>query len=670
MKKNKFYLLLTLSLLGITISSCKDSIPSASSDNFQSEASNSESVNSSSSNEESSSSENTSSSEHISSSIEDSSSEDSSSSEDEKLVDGYRLVTNISELENAKKVVIGAYDSNKLYGFTSTNKTNGTKTYPWYFVGEAINEANEHKDIKDLTNTAIWDLSKVGSSYKFSVNGKDLYSYIDGSHYSIGLDNNKDGTEWNITIDETGKAQAVSSKNVYLQYYLNSFCGTSKSHKDSAYVYFYVPSKISYVETPKDPTGDIDLPGTTDDKYWEGLNFNTYGNTFRGALQQLIKNYKTQSISYSQCKEVGIKAATYPEGSNTFIPFYHASDEVTEGITKNGVYLANEYTDSINREHTWPNSRGCGENSGPGCDPFVIRPTLTNDNSGRGNLLYGTVAGTWDPASYGYEGARGEAARIMFYTATAYFNTCGTGGSSKGNAPLELTNNPSDGTINHTMGVLSELLEWNMKYPVTNMEKQINNYLASHGYGRNPFVDHPEYANQIWDKEGIRTTAPDGSEIPSTPDEPSLDIPTLTPNGETVEILKAGAFSFGSQQYVEIDQFDYSGITVKMLSGATKTKYVRDNEEIRVYTNGGIDLTNTNSKIAYVEITYKNCPNKNDKRINSLTFSAWGKDSPLELKDGEYVTVKMDVNGVNFSLKAVGEAGYVAFSSIKCYLAD
>ena len=54
------------------------------------------------------------------------------------------------------------------------------------------------------------------------------------------------------------------------------------------------------------------------------------------------------------------------------------------------------------------------------------------------------------------------------------------------------------------MGTLKELLKWNAQYPVTEMEKQINNYLSSQGYGRNPFVDHPEYANQIWDSNGIR----------------------------------------------------------------------------------------------------------------------------------------------------------------------
>lgn len=60
-------------------------------------------------------------------------------------------------------------------------------------------------------------------------------------------------------------------------------------------------------------------------------------------------------------------AASYPEGSSTFIPFYHTTLEITEGVIGNGSYVASDYKDSIYREHTWPNSRGCGED-GTGCD--------------------------------------------------------------------------------------------------------------------------------------------------------------------------------------------------------------------------------------------------------------------------------------------------------------
>jgi len=138
----------------------------------------------------------------------------------------------------------------------------------------------------------------------------------------------------------------------------------------------------------------------------------------------------------------------------------------------------------------------------------MIRPTLTTDNSNRGNNFYGIpnseINGTkysnqWDPASCGFEAARGESARVIFYVATRY-------GASNN---LILTNNPSDATSLRSMGVLKYLIQWNKQYPVTDMEIQINNYLYENGYGRNPFVDHPEYADYIWTQAGYATSVPD-----------------------------------------------------------------------------------------------------------------------------------------------------------------
>lgn len=486
MKFKKIGMLFVLSTLGMGVMGCVQNETPSSSALSSSDVSDSQS--------------------QIGSSNSDAGASSSSKSSEENLVDGYRLVTSIDELSKATKVVIGAYSGTSLFGLTANAKSS---SLPWYLVGEALEEANEHKDVKEISSTAVWNLAKVGDSFEFSLNGKYLYSYLDGTHYSIGYDSNKDGADWTITMDETGKAQAVSSKGVYLEYYKESFCGSSSQYKDKCYVYFYVPSKIAISKTdkPSDSSGDSSLGGTTDDSYWKGLDFKTYGNTFRASLQKLIKNYKTRTTSYSACLDIGIKAASYPKGSSNFVPFYHASPEVKEGVTGNAVYVTSKSKDTINREHTWPNSRGCGKSGGPASDPFIIRPTLQDDNSSRGNAFFGEAKPAWDPASFGYEAARGETSRIMFYTATAYFGTCGTGGSSSGKEPLELSNNPNDNKDAHTMGTLKELLKWNAQYPVTKMEKQINEYLASEGYGRNPFVDHPEYANQIWDFNSIRTSA-------------------------------------------------------------------------------------------------------------------------------------------------------------------
>ena len=188
---------------------------------------------------------------------------------------------------------------------------------------------------------------------------------------------------------------------------------------------------------------------------------------------------KTVTTTYDNCKEIGARAAAYPNAnSSTFVPFYHDAS-LTATLSQ------------CNREHTWPNSRGTGE-TGPGADPFIIRPTLTSENSSRGNKFYGTGSNEWDPSSCGFEGARGESARVILYAATMYYKN-----------GLSLSNNPGDATSKKTMGTLSTLLAWNDAYAPTPIEIQINNYLSNNGYGRNPFVDHPEYANYIWDSNGL-----------------------------------------------------------------------------------------------------------------------------------------------------------------------
>ena len=225
------------------------------------------------------------------------------------------------------------------------------------------------------------------------------------------------------------------------------------------------------------------------DPNWN-INTSLRGAEFRNALQTIMAGKKTVTISYSECLSVGARAAAYPNASSsTFVPFYH---DATVTAT----------TSQCNREHTWPNSRGSGK-SGPGADPFIIRPTLTSENSDRGNLFYGTGSKEWDPASCGFEGSRGESARVILYAATMYYKE-----------GLSLSNNPSDSTNLKTMGTLSTLLTWNNTYAPTPIEIQINNYLSKNGYGRNPFVDHPEYASYIWDRNGLI-----GGEIPPDPTE-------------------------------------------------------------------------------------------------------------------------------------------------------
>lgn len=143
-----------------------------------------------------------------------------------------------------------------------------------------------------------------------------------------------------------------------------------------------------------------------------------------------------------------------------------------------------------NREHVWPNSHG---GNAVEDDIHMVRPALKEENSSRGNSFY--VEGMnheydgWDPANEGVESYRGDSARIIFYCVVAY----------SGFSLLDTNKHQTSSANNdYMMGKLSDLLKWNLKYPVSSRER-IRNEAAERIQGnKNPFIDHPEYACKIW----------------------------------------------------------------------------------------------------------------------------------------------------------------------------
>ena len=191
-----------------------------------------------------------------------------------------------------------------------------------------------------------------------------------------------------------------------------------------------------------------------------------------------------------------------------------------------------QYSGNMNREHTWPASRTVG---GRGNDPLeddihMTRPTLTSENSSRGNSFYtdASEAG-WDPATFNNESYRGDSARIIFYCVVA-------------DSRLSLVDKEYDSSANHTMGKLSRLLEWNLKYPVADREKTRNEVAESYQGNRNPFIDHPEYACRIWGNYNSTTKQICGSVTPPDPVEEELsdielNVETLSLNvGQTYQL--------------------------------------------------------------------------------------------------------------------------------------
>jgi hypothetical protein len=82
---------------------------------------------------------------------------------------------------------------------------------------------------------------------------------------------------------------------------------------------------------------------------------------------------------------------------------------------------------------------------------------------------------------------KGDLARTYFYMSTRYY------GEDNGWAGSGMTNGSQLKSWAMTM-----MLQWNQLDPVSQKETDRNNAVYSYQHNRNPFIDHPEYADDIW----------------------------------------------------------------------------------------------------------------------------------------------------------------------------
>jgi hypothetical protein len=81
--------------------------------------------------------------------------------------------------------------------------------------------------------------------------------------------------------------------------------------------------------------------------------------------------------------------------------------------------------------------------------------------------------------------------RMMFYMATRYEG-------ENEDPDLELVDYTGTDTDTPFFGKLSTLMEWNEEDPVDEFERNRNEVVYSYQGNRNPFVDHPDFVNAIY----------------------------------------------------------------------------------------------------------------------------------------------------------------------------
>lgn len=201
--------------------------------------------------------------------------------------------------------------------------------------------------------------------------------------------------------------------------------------------------------------------------------------------------------------------------------------------------------DCYNREHSWPQS-WFSQLAGPVSDMFHIYPTDGKVNGIRSNYPYGFVStatttttngsklGT-GTTNAGYGGVvfepideyKGDLARGYFYMTTRYY-TEDAGWSSSGATTLCEIN----------AWELSVLMTWHHQDPVSTKEIDRNNAIYGIQNNRNPFIDHPEYADSIWATVPLIVTNVANTQVQVTK---SVAYPNPTNNVVTIDNLASNS---------------------------------------------------------------------------------------------------------------------------------
>ena len=269
------------------------------------------------------------------------------------------------------------------------------------------------------------------------------------------------------------------------------------------------------------PFSNTVVASAASDSYYAGITA-TSGKQLLGQIHDLITKTHTKYTSYNDCSSPTIIKTTDAGSKSGYVMEFYSQADIagTWGSGNQGTW---------NREHVWPQSlsNGMWGKSNGGSDLHHIRPVETGLNSARGNNKFDEVSGgkavyyedsnNKNVAIGGYVASgefepldfvKGDVARIVMYVYTHYNTYSNVGGTTNGSGgefgTLKFSNVIGAGSEDACIDLL---LKWNREDPVDDIERNRNDAVYKIQGNRNPFIDHPEYADKIWGKSTIAVTS-------------------------------------------------------------------------------------------------------------------------------------------------------------------
>lgn len=247
----------------------------------------------------------------------------------------------------------------------------------------------------------------------------------------------------------------------------------------------------------------------------EGLS----GYTLKTVLKNIINNHTVHTYGSLWDFFDVLDEDIYYENDGTLLDAYSENPTGPDPYNYNlgpedrcGNY--NQEADCWNREHVFP--QGFFNELLPmKTDLHHILPVDGFVNNRRGNAPFGKVGNaSWTSQNGtkvgtcntpGHTGTcfepldefKGDIARIFLYFATRYEDEVT---SSSWKDPNIDNNNPLNGTNDQVYEdwYVDVLLDWHEQDPVSQKEIDRNNGIYEIQHNRNPFIDHPEWAEAIW----------------------------------------------------------------------------------------------------------------------------------------------------------------------------
>lgn len=257
--------------------------------------------------------------------------------------------------------------------------------------------------------------------------------------------------------------------------------------------------------------------------YYNDVNLNLTGTTLKEELATKIISTHTRFLFYDQIWDASKATDVNPNNNQEVVLIYGWENGTDADVTNDRTRGINNNSGNVgdwNREHVYSQSLGTPplSDEGPGSDAHHLRPADTQRNSSRNNRKFTAGSGFSGAQSNGgwYPGDewKGDVARMMMYMYVRYDDRCLISNIGIG----DNSNTPDD--------MIDLFLQWNAEDPVSEIEKQRNDYhenLSNQNAqgNRNPFIDNPRLATRIWggpeaeDIWGIYTNS--DNEAPTVP---------------------------------------------------------------------------------------------------------------------------------------------------------